>query len=106
MEKVTIEFTKEEFDKIIEFMDGGEYATVQQAIMAAVEKKEREGVKPICKIISTWVGISELVQCNDCAHGTICCGSIKCNKPGIEKYEINLHPVDWFCADGKMKEGR
>jgi len=37
MEKVTIEFTKEEFDKIIEFMDCGEYETVQQAIMAAVE---------------------------------------------------------------------
>ena len=39
-EKVVIEFTKEEFDKIIEFMDGGEYETVQQAIMAAVENAE------------------------------------------------------------------
>ena len=44
MEKVAIEFTKEEFDKIIEFMDGGEYETVQQAIMGAVEKKEQEAV--------------------------------------------------------------
>lgn len=39
-EKVNIEFTKEEFDKIIDFMDGGEYETVQQAIMAAVENAE------------------------------------------------------------------
>ena len=37
MEKVVIEFTKEEFDKIMAFMDDGEYETVQQAIMAAVE---------------------------------------------------------------------
>lgn len=37
MENVTVEFTKEEFDKIMEFMDSGEYETVQQAIMAAVE---------------------------------------------------------------------
>ena len=35
--KVNIEFTEEEFNKIIEFMDGGEYEIVQQAIMAAVE---------------------------------------------------------------------
>lgn len=40
MEKVAIEFTKEEFDKIIEFMDDGEYETVQQAIMAAVKNAE------------------------------------------------------------------
>ena len=40
MENVRIEFTKEEFDKIIKFMDGGEYETVQQAIMAAVENAE------------------------------------------------------------------
>lgn len=40
MDTVKIEFTKEEFDKIIEFMDGGEYETVQQAIMAAVENAE------------------------------------------------------------------
>ena len=40
VEKVAIEFAKEEFDKIIEFMDGGEYETVQQAIMAAVENAE------------------------------------------------------------------
>lgn len=40
MENVTVEFTKEEFDKIIEFMDGGEYETVQQAILAAIENEE------------------------------------------------------------------
>ena len=40
MEKVAIEFTKEEFGKIIEFMDGGKYETIQQAIMAAIEKAE------------------------------------------------------------------
>lgn len=40
MENVTVEFTKEEFDKIIAFMDGGEYETVQQAIMAAIENAE------------------------------------------------------------------
>lgn len=40
MENVTVEFTKEEFDKIIAFMDGGEYETVQQAIMAAVKNAE------------------------------------------------------------------
>lgn len=40
MEKVTIEFSQEEFDKIMCFMDSGEYETVQEAIMAAIEKKE------------------------------------------------------------------
>ena len=40
MENVTVEFTKEEFDKIIAFMDGGEYETVQKAIMAAIENAE------------------------------------------------------------------
>lgn len=40
MEKVAIEFTKEEFDKIMAFMDGGEYETIQQAIMAAIESAE------------------------------------------------------------------
>lgn len=40
VEKVTIEFTKEEFDKIVEFMDGGEYETIQEAIMAAIENAE------------------------------------------------------------------
>lgn len=40
MEKVAIEFTKEEFDKIIKFMDGGEYETIQKAIMAAIENAE------------------------------------------------------------------
>lgn len=40
MENVTVEFTKDEFDKIVEFMDGGEYGTVQQAIMAAVENAD------------------------------------------------------------------
>ena len=40
MENVTVEFTKEEFDKIVEFMDGGEYETIQQAIIAAIENAE------------------------------------------------------------------
>ena len=52
MENVTVEFTKEEFDKIVEFMDGGEYETVQQAIMAAINH-EREAV--LCGgICSCW----------------------------------------------------
>ena len=37
METVKIEFTKDEFDRIMEFMDSGEYSTVQAAIMAAIE---------------------------------------------------------------------
>lgn len=40
MEKVAIEFTKEDFDKIMAFMDVGEYETVQKAIMAAIENAE------------------------------------------------------------------
>lgn len=40
MENVTIEFTNEEFDKIMEFMDGGKYETVQKAIMTAIENAE------------------------------------------------------------------
>lgn len=39
--KVSIEFTKEEFDKIIEHMDNGKYETVQQAIMVAVKNAEQ-----------------------------------------------------------------
>ena len=40
MEKVVIEFTKEEFDKIMAFMDDGEYETIQKAIIAAIENAE------------------------------------------------------------------
>jgi hypothetical protein len=48
----------------------------------------------------------ELVRCKDCAHGSLWCGNIKCVKPGMKKYEMDLHPVNWFCADGEHKEGR
>ena len=40
MGRVAIEFTEEEFDKIMAFMDGGGYETVQEAIMAAIENAE------------------------------------------------------------------
>ncbi len=40
MDKVAIEFTKEEFDKIMVFMNSGEYETIQEAIMAAIENAE------------------------------------------------------------------
>ena len=45
----------------------------------------------------------ELVRCKDCAHGSLWCGNIKCVKPGMKKYEMDLHPVNWFCADGKRR---
>lgn len=35
MEKVTIEFSKEEFDKIMRYMDSGNFETVQDAIVDA-----------------------------------------------------------------------
>lgn len=39
MENVTIEFTKEEFDKIMQYMDVGNFETIQDAIMDAVTKE-------------------------------------------------------------------
>ena len=45
----------------------------------------------------------ELVRCRDCAYGTLCCGNIKCVKPGMKEYEMDLHPVNWFCADGERR---
>lgn len=38
-EKVNIEFTKEELDKIIQYMDVGNFETVQDAIVDAVIKE-------------------------------------------------------------------
>ena len=45
----------------------------------------------------------ELVRCRDCAYGTLWSGNIKCVKPGMKKYEMDLHPVNWFCADGERR---
>ena len=38
-EKVNIEFTKEEFDKIMKYMDAGKFETVQDAIVDACIKE-------------------------------------------------------------------
>lgn len=38
-EKVNIEFTKEEFNKIMRYMDAGNFETVQDAIVDAVTKE-------------------------------------------------------------------
>jgi hypothetical protein len=46
---------------------------------------------------------TRLVRCKDCAHGSLWCGNIKCVKPGMKKYEMDLHPVNWFCADGERR---
>ena len=40
----------------------------------------------------------ELIRCKDCEHGRETCGNIECDG--------NYHGYNWFCADGRRKEGR
>jgi len=48
----------------------------------------------------------ELIQCKDCKHGHQLDNSnyYVCGKPFSANRET--HTEDWFCADGKRKEGR
>lgn len=42
--------------------------------------------------------IDVLVRCKNCRKGVPSCGNINCKKDGDNAIEI--HPVDWYCADG------
>jgi len=46
----------------------------------------------------------EIVRCKDCKYGRETCGNIECHKPSHYEYETELHPYEWYCADGDYKE--
>lgn len=48
----------------------------------------------------------ELVRCKDCKFGHECEFDIKCENEGNPQMFGTRHKPDWFCADGKRKEGR
>lgn len=53
---------------------------------------------------------SEIVRCKDCAYaffkeGLVKHGHIVCAKPYTECWQA-IKPNNWFCADGKRKEGQ
>ena len=62
--------------------------------------KELLGIQPTVDAVP-------VVRCENCRHGTtahgISDGWVLCTKP----YVIGavMHPNDWFCADGKRKDG-
>lgn len=52
----------------------------------------------------------DIVLCKECGfafykEGLVPEGYIFCTKPGTERGQA-VKPDDWFCADGKCKEGR
>ena len=56
------------------------------------------------------ISSGELIRCKDCAYaifreGLVQHGHIVCTKPFTERWQTEK-PSDWFCADGKRKEGR
>jgi len=51
------------------------------------------------------VEMRELVLCRNCKYGEPCDKDIYCTKD-IGTIESSVHKPDWFCADGKRKEGR
>lgn len=51
---------------------------------------------------------SEIVRCKDCRYGQYCTDgetTYQCFKWNSNEFGA-LHEQDWFCADGKRKEGR
>jgi hypothetical protein len=52
----------------------------------------------------------ELIRCGECKHGItghgITDGFVLCSKPyAMDTVGGAMHRCDWFCADGKRKDG-
>lgn len=57
-----------------------------------------------------WFKKQIVVQCKDCEYalfkeGVVEHGYIACTKPYTERWQV-AKPDNWFCADGKRKEGQ
>lgn len=51
---------------------------------------------------TAWEQTGELIRCKDCKYSEPACGNINCKKDGL--FAVDIHPVNWFCADGSKKE--
>lgn len=56
--------------------------------------------------------MTDVVRCKDCKFGDICIQNwngveyVECHAHDEEGYDPEPgHPLDWFCADGKRKDG-
>ena len=56
------------------------------------------------RMIENELKLQELIRCKDCKYSEPACGNINCKKDGL--FAVDIHPVNWFCADGERKEGR
>ena len=57
-------------------------------------------------IRQTWCPLKEAVRCKDCQYGIVHKNEVECTAHQEQGYNPEpYHPLDWFCADGKAKEG-
>jgi hypothetical protein len=69
---------------------------------------EREFLNLLCNAPTVYA--APVVRCEKCSHGIknhgISDGWVLCTKPYVtDTVGAMMHPNDWFCADGKRKDG-
>ena len=78
-------------------------------VIAHIASCERSDMLPIeCSAITLIKNIPaadvvEVVRCRDCVHGEHYYGGVSCRMPSFPEWKV--HEKDYFCADGKRKDG-
>lgn len=86
------------------FHSDSEVQNIAKAVLALLKEHETANLYK-CPNCGTWVSAENVVRCKNCKHGYECEFDIKCENEGNPQMFGTRHKPDWFCADGKRKEG-